>query len=262
QNTISANGANGVAITGSAHNNTVNNGFIGTNVPGFVPFGNAESGIYVGPCTSKNIIGSADPSLVTLISANGGEGIDIEGASTTVVGTLIGTDRTGTVPMGNAGNGVLINSSRNTIGSTVASSGNTIAYNALDGVFVASGSRNDIQKNSIFGNGGLGIELASGANMNQAAPVLTSVQTGGLGVQVLGTLTSRPNTTFTVEFFANATSAPSGHVYLGFLKVKTNGAGVATFTSNHMIAPLNANFVTATATDANSNTSQFSNAVS
>ena len=35
-------------------------------------------------------------------------------------------------------------------------------------------------------------------------------------MQVTGTLTSKPNTTFTIEFFANDTSGASGHFFLGF----------------------------------------------
>ncbi len=264
QNTISANGGNGVAITGAAHNNTINNGFIGTNVPGLVAFGNDGAGIYLGPGTSKTTIGSTESSLTTVVSANGGSGINIQGSnSNTVIGAWIGTDRTGTAPLGNTGNGIVLNnSSHNIIGATTAAAGNRIAYNDLDGVFVESGTGNGIHENSIFGNGGLGIDLGSGANLNQAAPVLTSVQTGGVGSQVLGTLTSRPKTSFTIEFFANDTDDPSGRVYLGQLKVKTNAAGVATFTSNHFLAPLGANFITATAADPTNNTSELSNAIS
>ncbi len=239
-NAISANGGDGDRHHGAAHNITVNNGFIGTNVPGLVAFGNDEAGIYLGPGTSKNTIGSTNASLTTVVSANGASGINMQGSNNnTVIGAWIGTDRTGTAPLGNAGNGILLNnSSHNIIGATTAAAGNRIAYNDLDGVFVESGTNNGIHENSIFGNGGLGIDLGSGANLNQAAPVLTSVQTGGVGSQVLGTLTSRPKTAFTIEFFANDTNEPSGRVYLGQLKVKTNAAGVATFTSNHFLAPL------------------------
>ena len=72
-------------------------------------------------------------------------------------------------------------SSHNTIGGVAAPNGrgaaNIIAFNALDGVFIQSGIDNGIHENSIYANGSLGIDLGSGANLNQAAPVLTSVQT-------------------------------------------------------------------------------------
>jgi hypothetical protein len=264
QNTISANGANGVAITGAAHNITVNNGFIGTNVPGLVGFGNDEAGIYLGPGTSKNTIGSTDSSLTTVVSANGASGINMQGSNNnTVIGTWIGTDRTGNVPLGNAANGIVLNnSSHNIIGASTAAAGNRITDSDLDGVFVESGTGNGIHENSIFGNGGLGIDLDAGANLNQAAPVLSSVQTSGPGVQVLGTLTSRPRTSFTIEFFANSSSEPSGRVYLGQMKVTTNSAGIATITSKRLVPPVGASFITATATDPGNNTSALSNAVS
>jgi parallel beta-helix repeat protein len=263
QNTISANGGNGVAITGAAHNITVNNGFIGTNVPGLVAFGNDEAGIYLGPGTSKNTIGSTSSSLTTVVSANGTSGIDMQGSNNnTVIGTWIGTDRTGTAPLGNSTNGILLNnSSHNTIGGTAAAAGNRIAYNDLDGVFVESGTGNGIHENSIFGNGGLGIDLGSGANLNQATPMLTSLQTTGPGVQVLGTLYSTPKTSFTIEFFASSTIEPSSRVYLGKMKVTTNAAGTATITSNRLVPPVGASFITATATDPGNNTSALSNSV-
>ena len=139
----------------------------------------------------------------------------------TVVGSLIGTNANGTVPMGNAGDGILLaNSSHNTIGGVAASNGrgaaNVIAFNDLDGVFIQSGIDDGIHENSIAGNGSLGIQLATGANLNQAAPVLTSVQASFLSIQVSGTLTSQPETVYTVEFFANDASGPSGRLFLGF----------------------------------------------
>jgi Right handed beta helix region len=263
QNTISANGGNGIAITGAAHNITINNGFIGTNVPGLVAFGNGEAGIYLGAGTSKTTIGSTSSSLTTVVSANGTSGIDMEGSNNnTVIGTWIGTDRTGTVPLGNEADGILLNnSSHNTIGGTAAADGNRIAYNDLDGVFVESGTGNGIHENSIFANGGVGIDLAYGANLNQATPILTSIQTAGPGAQVSGTLYSTPKTSFTIEFFANSTLAASGRVYLGKMKVTTNAAGTATFTSTHIVTPTGASFITATATDPGNNTSAISNTI-
>jgi hypothetical protein len=264
QNTISANGNNGVAIDGHAHGITVNNGFMGTNITGLLAFGNGNSGVYLGPGTYGNIIGSPSASLLTVISGNVDDGIEMQGTTgNTVIGTLIGTDRTGSVPLANLANGILVDdSSRNTIGGSAAASRNVIAFNELDGVFVLSGIDNGIHENSIFDDSAPGIELGPGANLDQAAPVLTSVETGVSSIQVSGTLTSKPKTTFTVEFFASDASGPSGRVFLGLLKVRTNASGVASFTFNHALPPAGANFITATATDPNNNTSEFSGPVS
>jgi hypothetical protein len=64
------------------------------------------------------------------------------------------------------------------------------------------------------------------------------------------------------EFFANDTSGPSGRIFLGLLKVKTNAAGVAAFTFTHARPPAGDTFITATATDLGNNTSEFSAPVS
>ena len=268
QNTISSNGSNGVAIDGQAHNITVNNSFIGTDLFGRQQRGNGGAGVYLGSGTSKTTIGSPSASLLTVISDNQGDGVDMQGTTgNTVVGSLIGTNANGTLPLGNAGDGILLdNSSRNTIGGVAAPNGrgaaNVIAFNDLDGVFIQSGIDNGIHENSIAGNGSLGIQLATGANLNQAAPVLTSVQASFLSIQVSGTLTSQPETMYTVEFFANDASGPSGRLFLGSVNVKTDVAGVATFTFKHFRPPAGANFITATATDPNNNTSEFSASVS
>jgi hypothetical protein len=108
----------------------------------------------------------------------------------------------------------------------------------------------------------LGIDLSPGANNNQAAPVLLSVQARPQGIQVYGTLTSIPKTSFTLEFYASSASNDSGRVYLGSLTVKTNSSGYTAFTFFGPLPPTGADFITATATDPNNNTSEFSNAVS
>jgi hypothetical protein len=264
ENTISANGQNGVAVLGKAKNTTVNHSYIGTDIFGELDFGNADSGIYLGPGTSGATIGSTDDALRTVISGNGGNGVELDNTSrNTVIGSYIGTNVTGLLDIGNDENGVyLVNSSKNTIGGTSAGQGNTIAFNSNDGVFVDSGDRNAIRQNSIFGNGPLGIQLGTGANNNQPAPVLTTVTADVSSLQVTGTLTAKKKTSYTLEFFANDADGPSGRYYLGSLVVTTNKAGVAEFTYTGSAPPIGADFITATATDPKGNTSQFSLALS
>jgi hypothetical protein len=269
ENVISSNGGNGVAIDGRAHGITVNNSYIGTDVAGVQHRGNSDSGVYLGTGTGGNVIGSTNASLLTVISANTSDGIDMEGTTgNSVVGTLIGTDANGNAPLGNAGHGILVNSSSHyTIGGVTVPNGprgpaNVIAFNTLDGVFIQSGIDNGIHENSTYGNSGLGISLGTGGNLNQAAPVLTSVVTGSSTIQVSGTVTSKPKTAFTLEFFANSTSGSNGRVFVGLLKVKTNASGVATFTFTHALPPAGDTFITATASDPNNNTSELSATVS
>src|SRR5207247_952610 len=122
-------------------------------------------------------VGSVDPRLFTVISGNTGNGVEMRNTyGNTVTGCLIGTNKEGTAPLGNGINGIFLsNSNNNVIGRKPAANGSTtglanlIAFNAADGVFVASGIGNGIRSNSIYSNGSLGIELSPGANKNQAA---------------------------------------------------------------------------------------------
>jgi hypothetical protein len=166
----------------------------------------------------------------------------------------------------NGANGVLIdNGSNNTIGAISAGTNGTsggpaniIAFNAASGVLVGSGTGNAVHESSIFGNALLGIDLGPGANGNPAPPVITSVRRSPLGVQVSGTLTGTPNTAYVIEFFANDASEPSGRSYIGSQVVSADATGSAAFAFFGPLPPTGSPFVTATATDPNNNTSEFS----
>ncbi len=266
-NVISANGGDGIAIDGDAHNIQISFSFVGTDLTGLDAFGNIKDGVYLGAGTYANTVGSTDPSLFMVISGNLTNGIEMNDThNNTVVGCLIGTDLAGLLALPNAGDGVLLtNSNNNLIGRSLtvtngSSPGpaNIIAFNGADGVFVSSGNGNAIHANSIFGNTALGIDLAPWANLNQAAPVLTSVLSRPLGLEVSGTLANNPNTTYTIEFFADDTSSSSGRYLLGFESVRTNAVGLATFTFFGPVPPNGAEFVTALATDPLNDTTEFS----
>ena len=63
--------------------------------------------------------------------------------------------------------GISINGSGNTIGGVAAGAANTIAFNTADGVQVTGGKDNPIRGNSIYANGGLGIELGTSGMPSQ-----------------------------------------------------------------------------------------------
>ena len=264
-NAISANSGDGVAVSGHAHNVIVSYSYIGTDLIGGDALGNALDGVYLGPGTYGTTVGSQDPNLTTVVSGNLGNGIEMDGAhGNTVINTLIGTDATGVVPLGNAANGVLITGGNaNTIGSATAPAGipsNIIAFNGGNGVSVASGAGNHILADSIYGNAGMGIDMASAAPA--ATPALTAVNTLPTCIEVSGTLTGSANTVYTIEFFASDTDAASGRIYLGSLQVRTNRSGTARFAFTGPLPPSTASYITATATDAAGNTSEFSTAAS
>src|SRR4029077_535355 len=121
----------------------------------------------------------------------------------------IGTDPSGTQPLGNQGNGVLIsNAAGNLIGGSAPF--NIIAFNRGSGVAVTgtTATSDSILENSIFANGALGIDLGSdgvtpddsaghtGPNDFQDFPVLSAATGDAAGTTVSGTLNSTPNATF------------------------------------------------------------------
>src|SRR5262249_28050843 len=154
-----------------------------------------------------------------------------------------------------------IDGSFNEIGG--AGGSNVIAFNGGGGGFVDSGFGNLISRNLIFSNGGVGIDLnaANNPNNGQPAPGLTSIVSSPGTRTLSGTLTSTPNSTFTIELFANAAGDPSGfgegQTFLGSVVVTTNDNGVVTFTFSFSSIS-GEPFITATATDSNNNTSEFS----
>jgi titin len=255
-NVISGNGTGITLRFGSGMGNVVEGNFIGTDSAGDAALGNAGPGV--------DIEGAGLLVAGNFISGNVGDGVLIrQGATGAVVqGNLIGTDVTGTMAVGNGGNGVQIQGSNNTIGGTYAGAANLIAFNGRDGVEVDTGIGNAIQENSIFANGNLGIELINHGNQDQAAPVLDSASSDGSSTTVVGTLTSTPDTTFTLEFFANTDAgAGEGEQFLGFVTVTTDDSGQARFTATLGVGIDVGQYVTATATDPTGNTSAFSTPV-
>src|SRR5262249_43301757 len=88
--------------------------------------------------------------------------------------------------------------------------------------------------------------------------VLASAVSGGGQTIVTGTLTSTPNTTFTVNFWSNPPSDPAeGKVFLGSISVTTDAGGSASFTAHFASALAAGDTVTATAAGG-SGTSAFS----
>jgi hypothetical protein len=133
--------------------------------------------------------------------------------------------------------------------------------------------------NDIHANGGLGISLGNpslptpnddgdadtGPNKLQNYPVISTVTIGpSTTAHVSGSLNSEANKTYRLEFFANASCDPShygeGKKFLtGALPVfvTTNPNDVA-FGPLDFTVPADRHVITATATDPNGNTSEFS----
>ena len=256
-------GEAGVVINGVS-NVTVQGNFIGVDASGNAALANG-TGIEIENGADGNTIGGAAAVAGNVISGNAGSGIVIDDSnSNIVVGNLIGTDAAGTAALGDGSNGVLITdgSTGNTIGGTSAGAGNTIAYNGGAGVSVVSDNGNAIEGNAISQNA-IGIDLGAGANNQQSASVLTGVRTSGTQVVIDGTFSSTPDSTFRIEFFANAGPDSNGNVegaaLLGFATVTTNSNGSVVFDASLSANVALGEFVTATATNVvTGDTSEFS----
>jgi hypothetical protein len=260
-NVIANNGGNGISSAGS--HTVIQGNLIGTDITGTVPMGNRGNGVKVVDYGQVGGIGAGN-----VIANNGGDGILAGGNNVTIQGNLIGTDITGTVPMGNRGNGVHLAdvgfgfTILGMVGGTDPGAGNVIAYSGRDGVLIDQQAQTGaILANSIHDSGRLGIELAAGANNNQAFPDLTSATLTNGSTVITGTLASTPDTAFTLEFFANDVCNPSGYgegqYLLGDATVTTDDNGQADFTVT--VGSSNpGQFIAATATDPINDTSAFS----
>jgi hypothetical protein len=261
-NLISGN-AVGVTIDAGAAFNVLKGNLIGADVTGTLDLGNTGNGVQIMTSASLNTIGGTLPGDRNIISGNNGCGVQINTNSpdgNTVLGNYIGADITGTVGLGNSGDGVLINGGVNhQIGGIATSAANVIAFNAGNGVTVdGSGTVNNvIRGNSIFANGGLGIDLTNGGNNSQSFPNLTGALPGASS-RVGGTFNAAADTTFTLDFYANSTSDGEGRRYLGTYSVTSDGAGLAKFEVALASATTAGEYITVTATDPAGNTSEFS----
>ena len=284
-NLISGNASSGIH---TSSDNLIQGNYIGTDVTGLLDRGNSGAGISSGTDSSVITIGGTAPEARNVISGNNNAGISWgdAGANNDIIqGNYIGVGSDGTTAVGNSNTGIALSGDNNTIGGTAAGAGNVIAFNgggANPGVMVgADAADNEIRGNSIHSNGGLGIDLDpfgvtandlddpdGGANLGQNFPLLSTAEVTAGAVTVTGTLNSAPSSTFALDFYANTAcnaASPNNHgegrTYLGELTpVTTNAGGDAafTFTSDGSPAVSAGDVITATATDANGNTSEFS----
>lgn len=236
----------GIVIDGeNAVGNTIRRNFIGTD--GAAKLGNRRYGVLVSG--SDNVIGGTDAGAGNVISANGFSGVFIDGMAATnnsVQGNFIGTDITGMLDLGNGFFGIIIGSltSSNVIGGTTDSAANVISFNEADGIHIEMQptAGNTIFRNSITSNSGSGILLEAGANNDMPAPVVTGV----------APLTGTAPANATVEIFADDEN--EGRIFVASVIANATGQ----FSSGLDFSAYGGMNITATATDAEGNTSGFS----
>lgn len=261
----------------------VQNNLVGLRIDGYGDGGNGV-GIHV-------VDGVGDQILDNAIGHSGAQGLLIEGAASSdleIAGNEIGwspvsnPDQVPTRDAGNAANGIRI-----AAGTSHRVASNRIAYNGTDGLVVlAAADRVQIVTNRIHDNVLQGIDLSpngvdpqdsdliddgTGGNDGQNFPVLTAAAGSEQDGVVTGTLGSRSGS-YRVLLYASESCDGSGHGegegYIGGVTVviPTVGDlpadGTASFSAdveNRFFGPgLIGKSITATASDSDQNTSEFS----
>lgn len=212
----------------------------------------------------KSQTGYIDTPLITLDGSGAGtaDGLVLTADNSIIQGLQI---------RGFAQNGIVITSSGNRIEDNIITSNNGTGITIEN-----TGVNNEITQNLIFGNGGLEIDLGrdgvtandaddsdTGANNLQNTAVIVRAEPSGNDAIVRGTFNGVANSTYRVEFFASSTAdafgTGQGQRYLDAIDITTaaNGTAIIDFTALNVAI---GEFITATITDADGNTSEFSNA--
>jgi parallel beta-helix repeat protein len=186
RNVISGNAGLGISLSGAPLTVIAGN-FVGTDAAGVSALGNG-GGIFLAAhsddCTIGGTSGTAPGGPCTgacnLVSGNNGDGINVTGsfagnARVSVQGNFVGTDVTGTMPLGNHSYGIQAGggSSEAVIGGTSPAARNVISGNFSDAVNLGSGGG--------AGHAVLGNFIGTNASGSAAIP------NGGYGVHVSAT---------------------------------------------------------------------------
>jgi len=286
RNLILGNYAEGVGIAscppGDVYMNVVLLNYIGTDITGTVDLGNDHCGVYIGEGAHDNAVDS------NLICGNDYEGVCVVGYAEAGIytnGNIIIYNNIGVdinlAPLGNTMDGVNIGQYGNLYQGGYAMYNiidtNTIAYNGNNGVTIwehynntVNADENLITRNSIYDNVWLGIDLGDdgvtpndggdpdpGANQELNFPVITGAHYYAGPTLITGTIDIDTDPTqATIEVF-RARPDPSGYgegaLYLG--STTPDAAGNWNITLTGLVI---GDTVTATTTDMNNNTSEFS----
>ena len=287
RNILGSSTGSGIALFQGTHDNQIVGNLIGVGWSGdasghFTNLGNGARGIYLAGRdndVSGNWIG--DNAQAGIAVANGGA------SGNTIEDNHIGFDRGTSGPYGNGQAGIHFEGSAGDAPSANKVLDNVIYDNATQGVWVEIGLGNRIRRNSIGLNGGLGIDLVAAGvlpNDNDAAveppdyanrglnyPELSSAA-GGYASGTFGGQLESTIGDYRIDFYQNPGGCDpndnrQGAYWLGSTLItislaQTGGNGVANFSvllgsGNYPLLP-DGSGITATATDAAGNTSEFS----
>jgi len=298
-NLISGNSSNGIHIVHvNTDSSIITGNWIGLNATGADTLPNHSNGILIEGWASGHTIGGSGPEDGNIITGNRSRGINVQGDSTSNIcirNNYIGTDTSGTVGLGNRTDGISLDGLNHEIRSNVIagngntgiylharSKGHTIAENRIGvqavsddslpntnyGIDVLGQSSSIIigPDNVIACHSPAGIHLLNAdvkkititqnsINKNEKGIILEAGANEGIETPII--LSTDPVAGFgppdcTIEVFSD--SADQGRLYLGSAASDQNGEWVY---FGSVVGP----YVTATATDAAGNTSEFSDSV-
>ena len=231
----------------NAGNNFIENNIIGTNFLQNTSLG-GKKGIWIDALSSNNTIGGTNNSQANLIGGHTEYGLFVEGNSNVISRNLIGTDNSFTNNLGNGVAGIYINGSGNLAGGTTLEQGNVLLNNQA--AIIVDGStaiNNNLRFNRTFCNTS-GIQLNNLGNNQVISPILNYAN----GSTVQGSTSPA----YIVDIFTDSLDSctpKQGKFYIGSTIADASGnfSFTGSFSEGHQI--------TAQVTDANGNTSDFSN---
>jgi len=164
-NLIAGNAVIGIDITGA--DNRIEGNLVGLDATGQLELPN-ERGIRIyGP---RTIVGGTAPGAGNVVSGNGQYGINVLafGTESRILGNFVGTDVTGTIDLGNGGDGIRVSSGAEdvSVGGSEEGAGNLVSGNNRHGIQLTGSDHAIVQGNLIgtdvggtqdVGNGGAGV---------------------------------------------------------------------------------------------------------
>ncbi|MCS6992111.1 MAG: PKD domain-containing protein [Chitinophagales bacterium] len=201
---------------------TVQQCYVGTDFSGVVSVPNTI-GILVNIESDNITIGGDSVKYRNLVSGNFSNGIEFGASSSIIKGNFIGTDVTGSKPLGNGNCGIFLRNqcTEVDIGDTTLYGGNRIAYNGAEGIYFESNLVKNIyiRGNSMYcnsqytGSGGINV---NGGNQGLQPPTLTIVASNFV------TGVTYPNVRVDL-YSADSCSTCEGAQYLATVLADNNG---------------------------------------
>src|ERR1043166_435854 len=256
-----------LAIVSGGDRTVVEGNYLGSDPSGFVVQNNGEGVLVRGDNVRIGGTATGAGNLITGSQTNIMIGSSASG--TIIQGNLIGTNVGGSGNLGTLSKAITINGSQTLVGGLDPGAGNRIAFN-ISGILVVG---NNAVGNTFFSNvfnAGYGFDNIAlfgfsrndlgdsdtGPNNLQNFPVIASVSHAADSTRLVGGVNSKASGTFTLQFFVNRRTS-TGDALLGTRSVTTDGSGMARFDFTFPGHTAADEFISATATDAEGNTSQF-----